>query len=347
MTTYTAVLVGCGFRGAVHARAILANAERFALTAVCDLDAERATALAATFDIANSYTDADAMLAAEQPDVLCFATMPAVRLALVELGLKHGVKAIALEKPLALSLCEAKRIVELCDTAGVKLIVCHQWRHSRLWRQTYELVRSGDIGEVHTIHASSRPSILRVGTHLIDYMFWLNGGYRGAWVLGQAHGAAAYEEDHPCPDHVSGLIEFTNGVRGVLDCGTLAPHLMRDDNFWEDCGMTVYGTHGSVRTVLGTGLQAMTRTSGPTLICAPPDPTPQEPAHMQALADWLDDPQQVHPCHGAVSYAGFETLIGMALSSLERRKVELPIDTLPPMPVLPRLKDALLEVKTA
>jgi predicted dehydrogenase len=331
----------------VHARALLAHAERFALTAVCDLDAERAAALAATFDIASIYTDADAMLAAEQPDVLCFATMPSVRLALVELGLKHGVKAIALEKPLALSLCEAKRIVDLCDTAGVKLIVCHQWRYSRLWRQTYDLVRSGDIGEVHTIHASSRPSILRVGTHLIDYMFWLNGGHRGAWVLGQAHGAAAYEEDHPCPDHVSGLIEFTNGVRGVLDCGTLAPHLMHEDNFWEDCGMTVYGTHGYVRTVLGTGLQAMTRTSGPTLIYAPPDPTPQEPAHLQALADWLDDPQQVHPCHGAVSYAGFETLIGMALSSLERRKVELPIEALPPMPVLPRLKDALLEVRTA
>ena len=43
---------------------------------------------------------------------------------------------------------------------------------------------------------------------------------------------------------------------------------------------------------------------------------------MRALADWLDDPQQVHPCHGAVSYAGLELLIGMGLSSLERRKVD-------------------------
>jgi predicted dehydrogenase len=341
MTSYSTVLVGCGFRGAMHARAILASPERFTLTAVCDLDVERLTAFAAEFNIANTYTDAATMLAAERPDILCFATMPESRLPLVELGVRHGVKAIAFEKPMALSLREAKQIVERCDTAGVKSIVCHQWRHSPLWRKTYDIVHSGDIGEVHTIHASSRPSILRVGTHLIDYMFWLNGGHRGAWVLGQAHGTAAYDEDHPCPDHVSGRIAFTNGVQGVLDCGTLAPHLMVDDNFWEDCGITVYGTHGYVRTVLGTGLQAMTRTSGRSLLSEPPDPTPQEPAHMRALADWLDDPRQIHPSHLEVSYAGFEVLIAMALSSLERRKVDLPIEAVP-QPVLPRLKDALL-----
>jgi hypothetical protein len=85
----------------------------------------------------------------------------------------------------------------------------------------------------------------------------------------------------------------------------------------------------------------MTRTSGPTLLSEPPDPNPQEAAHMQALADWLDNPQQVHPSHVEVSYAGFELLIGMALSSLERRKVDLPIEAMPPRPVLPRLKEAL------
>ena len=344
MTTYSTVLVGCGFRGAMHARAILAHPERFRLVAVCDLDVERLAPFAAEFEIAKTYTDADAMLTAEQPDVLCFATMPNIRLPLVELGVKHGVKAISLEKPMALSLIEAKEIVELCDAADVKLIVCHQWRYSPLWRKTYELVHSGEIGQLHTIHASSRPSVLRVGTHLIDYMLWLNGGHGGEWVLGQAHGAAAFEEDHPCPDHLFGTIAFRNGVRGVLECGTLAPHLMDEDDFWEDCGITLYGTQGYVRTVLGSGLHAKTRETGPLLITEPPDPTPQEPAHMQALADWLDNPEQVHPCHGAVSYAGFELMMGMALSSLQRRKVDIPIDPMPHTPILPQLKDALGEV---
>jgi predicted dehydrogenase len=188
--------------------------------------------------------------------------------------------------------------------------------------------------------------MLRAGTHLLDTMLWLNNGHQGAWVLGQAHGVAAYDEDHPCPDHLTGLVQFTNGVRGILECGTLAPHLLEDDNFWEDCGVTVYGTHGYVRTVLGTGWQALTCTSGGALLSGPPDPTPQEPAYMQALANWLDDPQQVHPSNGAVSYTGFELLMGMVLSSVERRKVEIPIEVIPERPELPRLKEALLMVGT-
>jgi predicted dehydrogenase len=346
MTTYRAVLVGCGPRGARHAQAILAHPEHFVLAAICDIDRTRLTACAAEFGMTTTYTDAETMLTTERPDVLCFATMPHIRLPLVELGITHGVRAMACEKPLALSLSEAKRIVDRCTVAGIKLIVCHQWKFSALWRQTYEIVRSGDLGEVHTIHASSRPSMLRAGTHLLDTMLWLNNGHQGAWVLGQAHGVAAYDEDHPCPDHLTGLVQFTNGVRGILECGTLAPHLLEDDNFWEDCGVTVYGTHGYVRTVLGTGWQALTCTSGGALLSGPLDPTPQEPAYMQALANWLDDPQQVHPSNGAVSYTGFELLMGMVLSSVERRKVEIPIEVIPERPELPRLKEALLMVGT-
>jgi predicted dehydrogenase len=87
----------------MHARAILASPERFTLTAVCDLDVERLTAFAAEFDIANTYTDAATMLAAERPDILCFATKPESRVPLGELGLRHGDKAIALEKPMPLA----------------------------------------------------------------------------------------------------------------------------------------------------------------------------------------------------------------------------------------------------
>ena len=107
MAIYTTVLVGCGWRGEMHANAIAAHPDRFALTAICDLDPDRLAPFADKFGISTTYTDADTMLATEQPDILCFATMPNVRLPLVELGVKHGVKAIALEKPMALSLREA------------------------------------------------------------------------------------------------------------------------------------------------------------------------------------------------------------------------------------------------
>ena len=341
MPRYTIALIGCGSRGEMHTRGILANPERFELVAVCDMDTERLSALAQQFGIQKTYTDAATMLATEQPDVLCFATLPAIRLPLIELGVSHHVKAIAYEKPMALSLAEARRITNICATAGVKTIVCHQLRYGTHWQEAWEIARSGAIGDIHTIHASARPSMLRVGTHMVDYMLWMNGSSRGAWVLGQVHGKDAFLEDHPCPDHISGVIQFDNGVRGLLECGTLAPQLMDDDDFWLDGAVTVYGTHGYVRAGIGSGWQAVTKTSGDTVLSGPSDMAPQESRFIRELADWLDDPQQVHICNGEISYHGFELLMGMVISSLERRKVDLPINPLPSTPELKRLKQTL------
>src|SRR6266487_2003272 len=237
MHRYRSVLVGCGGRGQSHALGLLANPDRFELVALCDQDDARLGALAAKLGISRGYADAEAMLAAERPDVLCFATPPAVRLQLVELGVRHGVKAIAFEKPLALSLAEARRIVTLCGDGG-------------------------DIGAIRSFHATARPSMLRVGTHLVDAVLWLGAGARATWVLGQAHGRAAYLEDHPCPDHVAGIVELATGVRGVMEIGSLAPRHLDEANFWEDVTVTVQGSEGYARVVLGSGWEAMTRRSG-------------------------------------------------------------------------------------
>lgn len=281
------------------------------------------------------------MLTAERPDLLCFATLPEVRLPLVELGAKHGVRAIALEKPIALTLAEARRIVDLCADAGVKAVVCHQLKFAAHWRRAHELVASGEIGEVRLLHATGRPSMLRVGTHLVDHMLWLNGGHPAVRVIGQAHGRNAYREDHPCPDHIAGIVGFANGARGVLECGTLAPWLLDRDDFWGDAGLTVHGSHGWVRVTVADGWQAVTRASPGRVLSGPPDPTPQEPAFYRALAEWLDAPARVHPSSAETAYDGFEILIGLALSSLERRAVDLPISPVPTEPVLARLERAL------
>jgi predicted dehydrogenase len=322
----------------MHTRGILANPEHFDLVAVCDMRADRLMALAQQFDIRKTYTDADRMLAAERPDVLCFATLPAVRWPLIELGVTHGVKAIAYEKPMALSLTEAKRMTDVCTAAGVKTIVCHQLKYGAHWQAAWEMVHSGAIGTVHTMHATARPSMLRVGTHLVDIMLWLNDGQRGAWVLGQVHGREAFREDHPCPDHLSGVIQFRNDVRGFLECGTLAPQRLDDEAFWLDVEVTVYGTHGYVRVGLGRDWQAVTSSSGGMVLSGPVDMAPQEPRWLHDLALWLDDPQHVHPCNGEISYHGFELLLGMVCSSLERRKVDIPLMSLPTVPVLQQLE---------
>jgi predicted dehydrogenase len=323
----------------MHALGLIANRPRFELVAACDRDPTRLASVADELGIARRYADADRMLAAESPDVLCFATPPAIRLELVELGIAHGVRAIALEKPLALSLAEAARIVERCAGAGVRGVVCHQLRHGEPWRRAKAIVTTGGIGEIRSVLATGRPSMLRVGTHLVDGLLWLAGATRARWVIGHAVGVNAYEEDHPCPDHLDGVLELDTGALATLHVGTRAPRHLSEEQFWGDVAVTVLGAEGYVRVVLGAGWEAATRAGG-RIESGSADPCPREPQHLALLADWLDDPARPHPADLTRSYHGLEILLGMALSSLERRRVDLPIAPAP-AGILERLRDAL------
>lgn len=337
---YRTVLIGCGPRGRQHALGFRANEPRFALTAVCDLDPRRLGSLADELGTVRRYADAEAMLVSEAPDVLCFATPCAIRLPLVELGVAHGVRAIALEKPLAPSLTEARRIVDVCAAAGVKGVVCHQLRHGAHWQRAKAIVEGGGIGEVRSIHATGRPSMLRVGTHLVDCALWLSGAERVRWVVGRASGTTGYDDDHPGPDHLAGMAALEGEIRADLEVGTLAPRELDETGFWGDVAVRVLGTHGWVRVVLGGGWWASSRKSRGQVECGPADSSPQEGRHLALLADWLDDPGREHPGELARSYHGLEVLMGMALSAAEQRRVDLPITPVPES-ILERLRAVL------
>ena len=173
--------------------------------------------------------------------------------------------------------------------------------------------------------------MLRVGTHLVDCALWLAGAERVRWVVGQAAGTVGYDDDHPCPDHLAGMAALDGEVRAIFEVGTLAPRELDEEGFWGDVAVTVMGTEGWVRVVLGAGWWAST---GGRVECGPADPSPQEARHLALLADWLDDPERGHPGSLARSYHGLEVLMGMALSALEHRRVDLPIAPVP---------DAILE----
>jgi predicted dehydrogenase len=324
-------------------RGFVANADRFEVVGLCDRLPERLNDLGDQFDIRARYTDAEKMLAEQKPDVLCFVTLPEIRLALIELGIRHDVKAIAYEKPMAQNWPEACAIHRVVTAAGVKTIQSHQHKYGRHWQRARELVASGEIGEVQEVRASSKGWMLHYASHLMDYSMFLAGRDRVRWVVGHAHGRGKLFDNHPSPDYMLARYAFADGLPGLLECGTLAPTLPPGTNqFWMDAGVTVRGSNGFVQVVSGSGVWARTKSSVETLrLEAAFDPAYDQPPYFRELADWLDDDAKVHSCNGARAFHGFEVFMGACLSALDRRRVELPLQ--PDVDILGRLRAELPE----
>jgi len=349
MRKYRVAQVGCGFRGKRHVEGFQKNPERFDLVALCDLNAERLQATAREFKIAKTYADAEAMLAAERPDVFCFVTQPNVRLALVELGVRYRPRAIAFEKPMATSLAEARRITDLCHRAGVRFIVSHQQKYGAQWQKAKAVAERGEIGDLVRIHASSRAWLSQLGTHLVDYILWFRGGRRAKWVVGHVHGRKALTDSHPSPEYVEGEIAFEDGVRAFVQFGYLSPQWLADDKFWTDNRITLYGTHGYAWANTDGEWRAFTKASHGEVIgeqldhWAVQEMSLLQPLYLRDLADWLDDESKVHPCNGDISYHGYEIMAALCYSALDHRKIDLPLKSIPDEPEMERLARELPE----
>ena len=343
MKRHRVCIIGCSpGRGRDHVRAFAENADRFEIAGVCDRIPERLTAVADEFSLDGRYADAEKMLAEQRPDVLCFVALPQIRLELIELGIRHNVRAIAYEKPMATNWPDARAIHRTVTDAGVKTIVSHQQKYGRHWQRARELIAAGEIGEVQSVQASSKGWMLHWATHLMDYSMYLAGRDQVDWVVGHAHGRGKLDDNHPSPDYMLARYAFADGVPGLLECGTMSPTLPGDNTFWVDAGVTVRGSHGQVQVVSGSGLWARTRSSAELIHDdAKFDPSLDQPRYIRDLADWLDDEAKVHPCNGQVSFRGFEVMMGACLSAVDNRRVDLPLET--DEDILARLRSELPE----
>ena len=122
----------------------------FRVVACCDLTEEKARSVAANFDDPLVTTKAEELLAHPEVQIVDLAVHAYQRLPLVEKIAAAG-KHIFSQKPLAPSLGEAERIVEICRDAGVTLMVNHQARWAPPHRALRLLVEQGVLGHVYAI----------------------------------------------------------------------------------------------------------------------------------------------------------------------------------------------------
>ncbi len=334
---YTFVVAGMGKRGTHHADACAHNS-RFNLVGLCDIDPARLEAAGQKFRVERLYVDAAQMLAATKPDVFVFCTLPQLRLPLIRAGVEAGVQLIAYEKPVATSTNEALEMYWLLRGAGVKSVVSHQHRYGEHYQKVKEIIASGAIGRVHTVYGHATGWMMHMMSHMVEYASWYNDYAEPEWVVAQAAGKEKFADVHASPDYICALIQYANGVRGIIECGAGAPDVPEVDYWWRKCRVGAQGTEGFAEVLTGGGWRAVTKkgvSGGPGCMNYEHD----MPPYIQQIANWLDDPTQVHPCNGETAFKGFQVMMAACRSVVQRGKVSLPLA--PGEPELEALQAAL------
>lgn len=142
--TLRVALVGTGSVANAHARAVAAY-PRAELVAVADLGLEKAQEFADRYAIAAAYSDLDAMLAAEHPDVVLICTPPAPHREQSLSAFAAGAHVIV-EKPPAPSLDELDDMRAGSEAAGRQLAVVFQQRTGTAAAHVRGLLQSGALG---------------------------------------------------------------------------------------------------------------------------------------------------------------------------------------------------------
>lgn len=254
MTPVRLAVLGHGFISDLHCRAArTAGAE---VVIVAGRDPSRVAAFAAAHGIARSTDDWRVAVSAPDVDAVVIGTPNAQHGAQALMAFAYG-RHVLVDKPMAITVAEAHTMAEAAQRAERTLLVGHMWRYRSEVRAARERLAAGEVGTpVRTrgygIHARWGPSgwftdpahagggsLIDMGIHAIDTVRYLLGDPEPTRVMasiGTAHG------DYPVDDDAVVLIEWSNGVRSVVEAGWWQPRL---DGVEADT--EIYGTTGHLR----------------------------------------------------------------------------------------------------
>lgn len=220
---------------------------------VLSTDARRGADFARAQGIASSYTDLGALLANPDIDAVYVSTTNELHKAQTLAAAAAG-KHVLCEKPLALSLADAREMVGACAQAGVILATNHHLRNAATHRKIRELIRSNAIGKplfARVFHAVYLPPhlqswrlhnagagggvILDITCHDADTLrFLLDAEAVEAVALSQQAELASGELE----DGVMAVLRFDNGVLAQLHDAFTVKHA--------GTGLELHGTGGSI-----------------------------------------------------------------------------------------------------
>jgi predicted dehydrogenase len=120
------------------------------VVAVCDLDAGQRDRVASQFQIPKACSNIGEVLALAGVDAIGVCTDPGSHPDLAIAAMRSG-RHVLVEKPLALSVAECRRMMDEAERSGVVAMAGFHMRFHRLVREAREHIRRGAAGEIESI----------------------------------------------------------------------------------------------------------------------------------------------------------------------------------------------------
>ncbi|MBV8489819.1 MAG: Gfo/Idh/MocA family oxidoreductase [Candidatus Eremiobacteraeota bacterium] len=262
---FRAGIVGTGFGVSAHLPALIAH-PRFEVVALASpSSAER---VARERGIAAAFPSCQAMLAGIELDVVIVASPPFAHEHDVLASL-DALKHVLCEKPFALDVEQARRMVSAAAQAGTACGVAHEFRFVPQLRALEQLVANGHLDPVRNIEATQLRRFLR-SSETRPRSWWFErhrgGGIAGAalshmidsadWIAGAApHNVAGFlRTANPKRRDANGEFDSSvdDGAFALLDYGDGRVARLAAD-YTTSVESYTYAVHGENRTAVASG----------------------------------------------------------------------------------------------
>lgn len=230
-------LVGCGRIATNHMKAAINN--NLEIAAVCDVLPEKMEELLAKHELQNDdtikrYEDYKVMIEEVKPELVSISTESGIHAEIALYCIEKGVNLI-IEKPMAMSIEDADKIIKLSEEKGVKVSACHQNRFNLAIQQLRKAVESGRFGKLShgSIHvrwnrnqgyydqaswrgtwAQDGGALMNQCIHGIDLLRWMMGD-----EIEEIYGATRqqFHDYLEAEDVGMAVVKFKNGAIGTIE----------------------------------------------------------------------------------------------------------------------------------
>ncbi len=222
------LLAGLGVRGR-HWAQVIQRSHRAELVAFADPCPEALARAAADFGARPCFTSPEAAIEAlDEVDALVLANPPLGREPIVAAACARKLPML-IEKPLALDLDEASRLVQMAESAGVSLMVGLNFRYLHVTKATMRLLAENTVGKAEFARFTyerwrdgQRPDLNKYPLTMAQPMLWEQSIHHFdlmRYVYGQEPVSVQCQTWNPSWSmyaedcNVAALIEFDGGLR--------------------------------------------------------------------------------------------------------------------------------------